>query len=178
MVQYIGLIPHGDSLSSFSFQPVLHDWYNKGCSMCYPVCEMVHIKEPLLLIGKSIGGSRFPLSPSGLLPYVQHRLTINKMCWVCCKIKHFLPSFTKTCILWNTGRCRLLQMILSIIYFLFLKLPQKTQLMFMHTFEHNLFCLVCMCVCGGGGGGVYCFFCVSILYRLGDLFGVYVFVFL
>ena len=28
------------------FQPVLHDWYNKGHGM-------VHIKEPLLLIGKS-----------------------------------------------------------------------------------------------------------------------------
>ena len=24
-------IPHGGSLSYFSFQPVLHDWYNKGC---------------------------------------------------------------------------------------------------------------------------------------------------
>ena len=23
------------------------------CGMCYPVCGMVHIKEPLLLIGKS-----------------------------------------------------------------------------------------------------------------------------
>ena len=34
-------------------QPVLHDWCNKGCGMCYPVCGMVHIKEPLLLIGKS-----------------------------------------------------------------------------------------------------------------------------
>ena len=22
----------------FSFQPVLHDWYNKGCGVCYPVC--------------------------------------------------------------------------------------------------------------------------------------------
>ena len=32
--------------------------------MCYPVCGMVHIKEPLLLIGKSslCGGSRFSLS--------------------------------------------------------------------------------------------------------------------
>ena len=32
--------------------------------MCYPVCGMVHIKEPLLLIGKSClcGGSGFPLS--------------------------------------------------------------------------------------------------------------------
>ena len=46
----------------FSFQPVLHDWCNKGCGMCYPVCGMVHIKEPLLLIGKSslCGGSGFP----------------------------------------------------------------------------------------------------------------------
>ena len=25
----------------------------KGCGMCYPVCGMLHIKEPLLLIGKS-----------------------------------------------------------------------------------------------------------------------------
>ena len=34
--------------------------------MCYPVCEMVHIKEPLMLIGKSslCGGSVFPLSLS------------------------------------------------------------------------------------------------------------------
>ena len=34
--------------------------------MCYPVCGMVHIKEPLLLIGKSslCGGSGFPLSLS------------------------------------------------------------------------------------------------------------------
>ena len=54
------------SLSYFSFQPVLHDWCNKGCGMCYPVCGMVHIKEPLLLIGKSslCGGSGFPLSLS------------------------------------------------------------------------------------------------------------------
>ena len=41
------------TLSYFSFQPVLHDWCNKGRGMCYPVCGMVHIKEPLLLIGKS-----------------------------------------------------------------------------------------------------------------------------
>ena len=32
--------------------------------MCYPVCGMMHIKEPLLLIGKSspCGDSGFPLS--------------------------------------------------------------------------------------------------------------------
>ena len=37
---------------------------NKGHGMCYPVCEMVHIKEPLLLIGKSslCGGIGFPFS--------------------------------------------------------------------------------------------------------------------
>ena len=49
-------------LSYFSFQPVLHEWCNKGCGMCYPVCGMVHIKEPLLLIEKSSpfsGGSGF-----------------------------------------------------------------------------------------------------------------------
>ena len=54
------------SLSYFSFQPVLRDWFNKCRALCYPVCGMVHIKEPMLLIGKSspCGGSGFPLSLS------------------------------------------------------------------------------------------------------------------
>ena len=68
LVQWVvGSILHGvDPLSYFSFQPVLHDWCNKGCGMCYPVCGMVHIKEPLLLIDKSslCGGSGFPFSLS------------------------------------------------------------------------------------------------------------------
>ena len=38
------------SVNYFSFHPVLHDWCTKGHGMCYPVCEMVHIKDPLLLI--------------------------------------------------------------------------------------------------------------------------------
>ena len=52
-----------DSLSYFSNQPVLHNWCNKGCGMYYPVCGMVHIKQPLLLIKNSspCDGSRFPL---------------------------------------------------------------------------------------------------------------------
>ena len=56
----------GPSLSYFSFQPVFHNWCNKGCGMCYAVCGMVYIKEPLLLIDKSspCGGSGFPLSLS------------------------------------------------------------------------------------------------------------------
>ena len=51
------------SLSYFSFQTVLQDRCNKDRGVCYPVCGMVHIKEPLLLIGKSspCGGSGFPL---------------------------------------------------------------------------------------------------------------------
>ena len=60
-------ILHGvDPLSYFSFQPVLHDWCNKGRGMCYPLCGMVHMKEPLLLIDKSslCGGSGFPFSLS------------------------------------------------------------------------------------------------------------------
>ena len=63
----VGKILHEvDPLSYFSFQPVLHNWCNKGRGMCYPVCGMVHIKEPLLLIEKSspCGGSWFPLSLS------------------------------------------------------------------------------------------------------------------
>ena len=40
MVRWVvGSILHGvDPLSYFSFQPVLHDWCNKGRGMCYPVC--------------------------------------------------------------------------------------------------------------------------------------------
>ena len=38
-------------LSYFSFKLVLHNWCNKDRDLCYPDCGMVHIKEPLLLIG-------------------------------------------------------------------------------------------------------------------------------
>ena len=67
IVVYIRFVLHSlCPLSYFSFQPVLHDWCNKGRGMCYPVCGMVHIKEPLLLIDKSslCGGSGFPFSLS------------------------------------------------------------------------------------------------------------------
>ena len=71
-----------DPLSYFSFQPVLHDWCNKGCGMCYLVCRMVYIKDPLLLIEKispCSGGSYL----NGPLPYyVRRHITENKMCWV------------------------------------------------------------------------------------------------
>ena len=53
-------------LGYFLFQPVPHDWCNKGHGMCHPVCGMMHIKELLLLIRKSslCGGSEFSLSLS------------------------------------------------------------------------------------------------------------------
>ena len=76
MVRWVvGSILHGvDPLNYFSFQPVLHDWCDKDRGISYP--GMVHIKEPLLLIGKSspCGGSGFPLSLS------EWSLTVNKMC--------------------------------------------------------------------------------------------------
>ena len=68
MVRWVvgSILRRVDPLSYFSFQPVLHDWCNKGRAMCYPVCGIVHIKEPLLLIDKSslCGGSGFPFSLS------------------------------------------------------------------------------------------------------------------
>ena len=63
----IGSILQGlDPLSYFSFQPVLHNWCNKGRGIYYPVCGMVRIKEPLLVIRKSslCGSSGFPFSLS------------------------------------------------------------------------------------------------------------------
>ena len=55
-----------NQIKNVFWQPVLHDWSNKGRGMCYPVCGMTHIKEPLLLIGKSsiCSHSGFPLSLS------------------------------------------------------------------------------------------------------------------
>ena len=50
MVQWVvGSTTHGGSMDN---------WYNKGHGMSCPDCGMVHIKEPLLLIGKcSLSGS-------------------------------------------------------------------------------------------------------------------------
>ena len=54
------MILHGvEPLSYFSFQPVHHDWCNKGCGVCNPLCGMVYIKEPLLLIGTHVAAAGF-----------------------------------------------------------------------------------------------------------------------
>ena len=69
-----------DPLSYFSFQPVLHDWCNKGRGMCYPVCGMVHIKEPLLLIHflprpLTVSNYRGSLSLAGSAQHIQIPIT-------------------------------------------------------------------------------------------------------
>ena len=59
---------------------MLHDWCNKGCCKYYPLCGVVHINDPLLLIRKISlcnGGNRFPLSLSEWSSTICH-ITINK----------------------------------------------------------------------------------------------------
>ena len=71
MVQWVvGSILHGvDKLSYFWFQPVLHDWCNKGRGMCQYVCGMMHIKEPLLERVAHVAAAGFPSRHlSGPLP--------------------------------------------------------------------------------------------------------------
>ena len=67
-----------DILSYFSFQPVIHDWCNKDRRMCYHVCVMMFIKEPLLLI--VVAAEDF-LSDylSGPLLHVRCHNTVNKI---------------------------------------------------------------------------------------------------
>ena len=48
----VGSILHGGPIELFVFLASAPRRCNKGRGMCYPVCGMVHIKEPLLLIGK------------------------------------------------------------------------------------------------------------------------------
>ena len=71
-------------LSYFSLHPLLDNGCNKGHGMCYPVCGMMHIKEPLLLIGKSgnevVAAGFLSHYLSGPLPYVRSHITVNKMC--------------------------------------------------------------------------------------------------
>ena len=56
--------------------------------MCYPVCLIVHIKDPFLLIAHVMVGAGFPYCClSDHLPYIRHHITIHVL------IKHFNPSF-------------------------------------------------------------------------------------
>ena len=91
----VGSIHYGvDPLNYFSFQAALHDRCNKGRGMYYPVCGMMHIKEPLLLIGKSslCGVSGFPLSLSEWsLPLCLVFFYLSRVC-VCVYIYIYIYS--------------------------------------------------------------------------------------
>ena len=77
----IELIPHGGPISHSSHYSMTGV---TKVMVRYPVSGMMHIKEHLLLIGKSskCGGSGLRLSPSGPLLYVCRHMTINKICVV------------------------------------------------------------------------------------------------
>ena len=77
MVRWVvGSILHGvDPLNYFSFQPVHHDWCNKGRGMCYPVCAMVHIGKRAHVAAAGFLSDY----QSGHLPYVRRHITVNKM---------------------------------------------------------------------------------------------------
>ena len=49
----IGSISPGRPISFFLFQPFLHNWCNRDGGIHYPVCGILHIKYPLLLIVKT-----------------------------------------------------------------------------------------------------------------------------
>ena len=47
----------------------------------YPVCGMVHIKEPLLPVAHIVAAAGFLIRYlSGPWPYVPRHITVNKMC--------------------------------------------------------------------------------------------------
>ena len=80
-----GSILHGGPIEVFQFKPVLHDWCNKGCGMCYPVCRMMHIKRTLVANWKEDPMWWQQVSSLAiwvaLYHIVQHHITANKMCW-------------------------------------------------------------------------------------------------
>ena len=82
-----------DTVSYFSFQPVIHDWCNNGRGMCYPVCGMVHINNPLLVIEKTIpgngGSDDYLMSKKGTIVSVFPEYLMITI--------HLLPYLLKSC---------------------------------------------------------------------------------
>ena len=63
-------IPHGGPNELFLVSASAPRLGNKGYGMCYPVYGMMHIKEPLLLIGKSSPCGFLSHYLSAPLPYI------------------------------------------------------------------------------------------------------------
>ena len=79
----VGSIPHGGPIDLVLVPYGASRLCNKGRGMCYPVCGMVHIIEPLLLFGKNslCDGSWFSLSQSKCsFKICPTYITVNKMC--------------------------------------------------------------------------------------------------
>ena len=59
----------------FSFQPVLHDWSNKGYGMCYPVGWCIYKRTHAVNVAAAGFLSHYL---SSHLPYVRRHITVNK----------------------------------------------------------------------------------------------------
>ena len=68
-----------DPLSYYLFQPVLHNWCDKGHGY-HSVCGMVHIEYSLLLIYEVVAEWFVSHYLGNLLPYFHCHIAINKMC--------------------------------------------------------------------------------------------------
>ena len=115
----IGSILHGvDPLSYFSFQPVVHDWCNKSRGMYCSVCGVMHIKEPVLLIGKRspCSGSGFPLSLSEWSFTICLTLYNRKYNVLSASLNNIFPSFLPNVPLKNVGSARLHIIVLPLEY--------------------------------------------------------------
>ena len=69
-----------DPLSDFSFQPVLHNWFNKGCGMYYLVCCMVHVYKGSPAANRTKIASSFSRYRNGPSPCARRHVIVNKMC--------------------------------------------------------------------------------------------------
>ena len=60
------------NLVCFHHNKVLHNWYNKGHGMYYPVYKMVHIKDPLweIVVLEMVVAGVLSSYLGGPLPYV------------------------------------------------------------------------------------------------------------
>ena len=94
MVQWIvGSILHGvDLLGYFAFQPVLHNWCNKGSRLCFPVWWDGAYERTLAANRKEQPMWRQWVS-SLTIWVVFYHITGNKNVLSVSLIKHFLPSY-------------------------------------------------------------------------------------
>ena len=79
----VGSILHGGPIQLFLIpgQCTMNVVKKKGCGICYHVCGIMHIKEPLLLIRKSSPMAATCFLSHYLndpLPYLQHHITVTK----------------------------------------------------------------------------------------------------